>query len=735
MSTTPPIPTGTLVAGRYQIEELLAGEGSAAVYRAADTLLGSAVALRVLRAADAGAPALEGQAAGLAHPNVARVLDFDADAALGVEFVAADLPPGGSLAALLAQRGRPPLQLAIRMVQEAAAGVAAAHTAGLVHGDLHPGMLWLSRGEGRLQVQVLGLGPDPAGTPPPRATARYASPERLRKAAELSPAADVFSLGAIAFEILAGLPPEWTSTLVAMARGQSAAAPSLLDARPEIPPHAAEAVRRALLADPAERWPDAAAMAAHLGAQGERASSDISDPAPERIASDLRPPARVEATPQPTPDPQKIAVPTIFRDEDAPAGSAGERARDPESAAADPDVPVAPLRPPSRRAHPSAAEHTDLADILYIPPRDEPEARLDVWTPRPAATPAPSPPPVQGLVALGEPPAGEAATLAEPPIPASAQVPAPPPSVAVEVHAPAAPLPSRRRSSGMARLGQPSPGRRPLMAAAAAGVLLLAGGTVAATVLGGSAKTARVERDAPAPALAAAAAAASADPQPSAEAPAEAAGAPAPEAPSAEPGREDQRLEAERRAAEEQRRLEQRRQDSLRAAQQLAGQPAATQPQAAPQQVALAAPPPAAIAPAPQPERRVETAASPEAAAPPPARPRVDPNRVYGGGEVDQAPSLSNAAAFRSAIQRSYPATLRSSGQWGNAIVSFVVGTDGRVERSSVTVEQASHPAFRGAASSALAAARFNPARVDGQPVRAQVSMPITWQGSERDDD
>jgi TonB family protein len=51
-------------------------------------------------------------------------------------------------------------------------------------------------------------------------------------------------------------------------------------------------------------------------------------------------------------------------------------------------------------------------------------------------------------------------------------------------------------------------------------------------------------------------------------------------------------------------------------------------------------------------------------------------------------------------------------------------------------VDQASHPAFRSAAVAAVRAARFNPARVDGQPVRASVSMPITWQGSrDRDDD
>jgi TonB family protein len=113
----------------------------------------------------------------------------------------------------------------------------------------------------------------------------------------------------------------------------------------------------------------------------------------------------------------------------------------------------------------------------------------------------------------------------------------------------------------------------------------------------------------------------------------------------------------------------------------------------------------------------------------------VDANRVYGGGEVDQAPSLSNGPAFRSAVTRTYPSSLRNTGRWGNALVSFTVGADGRVERSSISVDQASHPAFRSAATAAISAARFTPARVNGQPVRAHVSMPITWQGGEERDE
>jgi TonB family protein len=102
----------------------------------------------------------------------------------------------------------------------------------------------------------------------------------------------------------------------------------------------------------------------------------------------------------------------------------------------------------------------------------------------------------------------------------------------------------------------------------------------------------------------------------------------------------------------------------------------------------------------------------------------VDPARVYGAGEVDQAPSLTNRADFGRVIARSYPSSATGA---GSAVVSFVVLPNGTVDRSSIRVVEVSNPAFRRAAASAAGAARFAPARVDGQAVRAEVSIPLTW--------
>jgi protein TonB len=330
---------------------------------------------------------------------------------------------------------------------------------------------------------------------------------------------------------------------------------------------------------------------------------------------------------------------------------------------------------------------------------------------------------------------------------AAAFVAAPMPQPAASAPAEgAAPIPfPQRRRNGISRLGEkPSSGhKRGLIAASIAVAVLVGGGVVAKTLLArpGNA-TPGVAQSLTSQAAASLGTAPSAAQPQVAVADSAAAAAPIvvpPLAPADTAGltaAEKQKQEEDRRRLEEQRRLQQRQQDSVRQA-RLAT--AAAQPvTAAPQQVSLQnAPRPAPSVPAPQMEQRpvAPAASAPAPAAAAPARPAADPNRVYSAEELDSRPSLANAPAFRSAVSRSYPAALEGTNTWGSAVVSFVVRADGSVDRSSISVVEASHPAFRGAATAAIARARFTPARVGGQAVRTQVSMPITWRGGAQDDD
>jgi serine/threonine-protein kinase len=733
MSSSAVLSPGLVVAGRYRIEETLAGEGSAALLRATDTRAERGVVLRMLPLGggdDGERCTRQGKlAARLTHPNLARVLDFGTDESAGVRYVAAELGAGGTLAALLAQRGAPPLPMALRMLQEAAAGLAAAHAAGAVHGDLHPGMLWLSRGGGKLRVEVLGLGMDTAASPPARATARYCSPERLRRARDLAPAADVFSLGAIAYEVLAGLPADWMTLLVAMAKGQPAAVPSPLAAKPDLPPELAKAVLRAVSPTPADRWCDAGEFAAALAVPVAVHASPATIPLAINVVRDPAPGPRAAAPPRSIP----LAVPIVA----APADVLPAPAAIVAPAETAPVLELVPAASPLKIVHADVSPSVELAaldgdaeaahiELTLIDAEDEgptlPVAAAPIVTVADPAVPSAE------LEVIGEDEAPAHSVCLDMSTALPALAPVPPrtadriPSPPADGVAPSVPVTPIVRY-GRRKPSAPPAGRRGGLIAAGVvlAVLVAGGGLVAKTVIGGSstdAAAARLASDALATASPAASAASTAAPSADITAPA----VEEPKAtaePAVSAADEERRRAEEKRNQDQLRRDQQRRADSIRAAQLApARQPAA---QAAPapiqpptpvenraaQQVAVA-PPPAAAAPAPA----------------APARPRVDPSRVYRPGELDQPPALANRADFSRAVARNYPSSANGA---GSAVVEFVVLPNGTVDRSSIRVVEVSDPVLRRAAAAAAGSARFTPARVDGQPVRASVSIPLTW--------
>ncbi|HEV7590251.1 MAG TPA: protein kinase, partial [Longimicrobium sp.] len=147
---------GRMLGGRYAVEELIGRGRGGLVYRARDTESGAEIALKVL-AAPQTAEAREryrrlvagevGIAAGIEHPNVVAVHALGVDPELDVDFVTSELARGQTLAAVLAQRGNPPVSLGLRLLSDAADGLAAGHRAGLVHRDLRPASLYLVRSE------------------------------------------------------------------------------------------------------------------------------------------------------------------------------------------------------------------------------------------------------------------------------------------------------------------------------------------------------------------------------------------------------------------------------------------------------------------------------------------------------------------------------------------------------------------------------------------------------------
>ncbi len=280
--------TGRVLVDRYRIEEVIGRGGMGAVYRATDERLGRHVAVKVITVMGAADPAarerirarFRHEAAAAArlphHPNVVPVYDYGTDPVLGLDFIVMELLRGDDLAARLAA-GPPPLPQTLEILRQAARGLHVGHRSGVIHRDVKPGNIFIVRtDEGdEMQVRVLDFGIAKViadedtftqltqdGRAPLSPT--YASPEQLRGEARLTPASDVFSLGAVAFQLLTGDRPFNEADRNRMGIGLPVPAPSIRARNPAIPPEVEEVVMRALAGDTEERYPHAGAFAEAL---------------------------------------------------------------------------------------------------------------------------------------------------------------------------------------------------------------------------------------------------------------------------------------------------------------------------------------------------------------------------------------------------------------------------------------------------------------------------------------
>ena len=249
------------------------------VYRAVDEVLGRDVAIKVIRTGGPGhvQDTLRARfrreakaAAQLHHPNIISVFSFGSDNELAFDFLVMELLHGRDLAAQLRESGPPPLPKALDILSGAVRGVAAGHRAGLVHRDIKPSNLFLSEDEdtGTIHVRVLDFGIAQflvdgdtqthltvLGYTP--LSPAYASPEQLRGDTVLSPASDVFSLGATAYELFTGKPATTPGMRADLSMGLRVKARSMRKFVPAIPSELDALIRKALAPKPAERYQDA----------------------------------------------------------------------------------------------------------------------------------------------------------------------------------------------------------------------------------------------------------------------------------------------------------------------------------------------------------------------------------------------------------------------------------------------------------------------------------------------
>ena len=271
-----PPQSGDLIADRYELEELVGTGGMSTVFRAHDRQLERRVAIKILHEHYAGDPEYlerfrrEARAvAQLSHPNIVTVIDRGDDE--GRQYIVFEHVEGENLKELVQREGSLPVRQALELALAVADGLAFAHDHGLVHRDVKPQNVLLSN-EGEVKVTDFGIarslhvehGVTLTGTV--LGTGEYLAPEQAG-GKPVSPATDVYSLGVVLWELLAGDVPFAGENFVAVAlRHVNEPPPGLRDRRPDVSPRLEAAVDRALAKDPARRFSSMAAFAKELRA-------------------------------------------------------------------------------------------------------------------------------------------------------------------------------------------------------------------------------------------------------------------------------------------------------------------------------------------------------------------------------------------------------------------------------------------------------------------------------------
>jgi eukaryotic-like serine/threonine-protein kinase len=465
---------GSLVGARYRVIAPLGRGGMGAVYHAHDEVLDEDVALKILRPEVAGTPAMAARfrseiklARKVSHWNVCRIHEYGEDG--GLQYISMELITGATLKDRLRSGPLPPAD-AFHVAVQIADGLAAIHKVGIVHRDLKSANVMVD-GAGTAKVMDFGIAKAATGADGGSATGyvlgspEYMSPEQARgRRADFR--SDLYSLGIVVFEAFTGRVPFRGPTPVATLLMHVEAPPPVDDPSLALPPALLPVLRSALAKDPADRFPDAAAMTSALRAAAVASGQPLGTEEP------AAPPALVEASrtevvhtrPLAVRRPRTmvaagavmalIAAAAILlarRPAERPAGSAppdtsasaiGSVAPSaPPTAAPGDQPPAATPPPPSATLAPRVERAPPSPRLAAAPPSpaSESEAR-----PNPSAAPSFAPPSPPSAIASNAAPFSAIASAVPSPAAPAAPTPAAPPAASASATGTAAmPVPIR----------------------------------------------------------------------------------------------------------------------------------------------------------------------------------------------------------------------------------------------------------------------------------------------------
>ena len=274
---------GQRLAGKYLIEKLIKSGGMGSVYAGKHVLMDKTVAIKVLRPSLAVDPDVvarfsrEAKAASrISHPHAVSVTDFGEDEN-GVVFLVMEYLEGRTLKEVIKSEGPMAPARVVEIIRQVSGALDAAHEQGVVHRDLKSENIMLTRTNGDEWAKVLDFGiakiQQPHGHRDPDITApnlvigtpQYMSPEQCSQSGPLDKRSDVYSLGVIVYEMLAGrVPFTGESPTVIMMKQVQDQPPSLRTVRPELDARLDGVIARALAKQPAERFQTAGQLSKAL---------------------------------------------------------------------------------------------------------------------------------------------------------------------------------------------------------------------------------------------------------------------------------------------------------------------------------------------------------------------------------------------------------------------------------------------------------------------------------------
>jgi serine/threonine protein kinase len=255
--------TPLVLSHRYRLDQRLASGGMGEVWKATDELLGRPVAVKVLKERYSSDESFRERfraearfAASLQHSGIAQVYDYGEQDDLA--YLVMELVPGETLSRILSHEGRLTADTTLDIMGQAARALHVAHSTGIIHRDIKPANLMVTA-EGVVKITDFGIARAGGSstmtqTGQVMGTAQYVSPEQATGRV-ITPASDLYSLGVVAYECLAGTPPFTADTPIALALMHVREDPPPLPS--DVPPAVRGLVTAMMAKDPADRPPGA----------------------------------------------------------------------------------------------------------------------------------------------------------------------------------------------------------------------------------------------------------------------------------------------------------------------------------------------------------------------------------------------------------------------------------------------------------------------------------------------